>query len=284
MRPFEYFRPRSLEEAFLLKQNNPEARFIAGGTDLMVRIKNREEHPPALISLRCIPGLASIEVNGGARIGALATIHQIIQHKELGRAYPVLVEAARRLGSVQIRNAATIGGNLANASPSADMALPLLVLGAKLKLRQGEKNRTAPIGDFFKGPGESCLTPSEILTEICLEPPAAKAKGVFLKKGRVRMDLALASLAILVEMEGETCRKARIAAGAAAPVPLRLHRVESQLEGQLVSPELVTEAQRTASESVSPITDIRSTAEYRRHIIGVFLRRGLERILGEQET
>lgn len=284
MRRYEYFKPRSYEEAFQLKKNTPEARFIAGGTDLMVKIKNLEENSSALISLRSIPGLASIDINGGARIGALTTISQILQDKELGGTYPLLVDAALRLGSVQIRNVATIGGNLCNCSPSADMALPLLVLGAKLRLRHGAKIRTVPIGDFFTGPGESCLAPSEILTDILLEPPAEKAKGVFLKKGRVKMDLALASLAMLVEMEGETCRKARIAAGAVAPVPIRLHSVESLLEGNTVSAELVTEAQRLAAESVRPITDIRTTEDYRRHLVGVFVKRGLEKILGGRET
>lgn len=284
MRQYAYYRPLSLEEAWRLKKSTPEARFIAGGTDLMVKIKNREENPPALISLRSIPGLASIDINGGARIGAMTTISQILHDKELGQTYPVLVEAAQRLGSVQIRNVATVGGNLSNGSPSADMALPLLVLGAKLRLRHGAKIRTVPIGDFFTGPGESCLAPSEILTDILLEPSPKNVKAVFLKKGRVRMDLAIASLAMLVEMEGTRCLKVRIAAGSVAPVPLRLHNVERLLEGARLSRDLVAEAQSLASESLSPITDIRGTAEYRRHLAGVFVRRGLERILGERET
>ena len=280
MRRFDYLRPKSLKEALQQKKTIAGAKFISGGTDLLVQIKNRELQPPALISLRSIPELATIEINGGARIGALATISDIIQHNELGLNYPVLVEAARRLGSVQIRNVATVGGNLCNCSPSADMALPLLVLEAKVRLRTAKARREIPLEEFFKGPGESCLSSDEILTDILLDPPHQKAKATFLKKGRVKMDLAIASLAVLLEMEGGRCRKARIAAGSVAPVPLRLYKVEALLEGSTVTEKLAAEAQRLATKIISPITDIRATEEYRRQIVGVYVKRGLEKILG----
>lgn len=280
MRRFDYLRPKSLKEALQQKKTIAGAIFISGGTDLLVQIKNRELQPPALISLRSIPELATIEVNGGVRIGALATISDIIQHNELGLIYPVLVEAARRLGSVQIRNVATIGGNLCNCSPSADMALPLLVLEAKVRLQTAKASREIQISEFFKGPSESCLSSDEILTDILLDPPHQKAKATFLKKGRVKMDLAIASMAVLLEMEGRRCRKARIAAGSVAPVPLRLSKVEALLEGSTVTEKLAAEAQRLAREIVSPITDVRATEEYRRQIVGVYMKRGLRKILG----
>jgi len=280
MRRFDYLRPKSLKEALQQKKTIAGAKFISGGTDLLVQIKNRELQPPALISLRSIPELATIEINGGARIGALATISDIIQHNELGLNYPVLVEAARRLGSVQIRNVATVGGNLCNCSPSADMALPLLVLEAKVRLRTAKAKREIQISEFFKGPGESCLSSDEILTDIILDPSHQKAKATFLKKGRVKMDLAIASLAVLLEMEGGRCRKARIAAGSVAPMPLRLYKVEALLEGASLSKDLVSKAQQLAREIVFPITDIRATEEYRRQIVGVYVKRGLEKILG----
>ncbi len=280
MRRFDYLRPKSLKEALQQKKTIAGAIFISGGTDLLVQIKNRELQPPALISLRSIPELATIEVNGGVRIGALATISDIIQHNELGLNYPVLVEAARRLGSVQIRNVATIGGNLCNCSPSADMALPLLVLEAKVRLQTAKASREIQISEFFRGPSESCLSSDEILTDILLDPPHQKAKATFLKKGRVKMDLAIASMAVLLEMEGRRCRKARIAAGSVAPVPLRLSKVEALLEGSTVTEKLAAEAQRLAREIVSPITDVRATEEYRRQIVGVYMKRGLRKILG----
>jgi carbon-monoxide dehydrogenase medium subunit len=277
---FDYFRPQSLEEAFTLKRKHPDAKYVAGGTDVMVQVKNREIRPSALISLRNIPELTRLEINGATQIGAAVTIKDILNSPELTQIYPVLVEAAGRLGSVQIRNVATIGGNLSNCSPCADTALPLLVLEAKAKLQNPETTREIPIADFFEGPGASCLLTDEILTQISLDPASGNARAVFLKKGRVKMDLAVASVAVLLERDGDKCLKARIAAGSVAPVPLRLNKVEELLEGQTLTTDLVTEAQCLAEESVSPITDIRSTEEYRRQIVGVFVKRGLEHLLG----
>ena len=277
MRRFFYAKPQTIEDAIQLKQREKNSVYIAGGTDVMVQIKNREIQPSTLISLRNIPDLARIDVNGGARIGALATIADIIQHSTLGQAFPVLVEAARRMGSVQIRNVATIGGNLCNCSPCADMALPLLILDAKVQLQSSEARRKVPIEDFFRGPGESCLRTDEILTEILLGCSNVNAITVFKKKGRVRMDLAVTSVAVLLDMEGNLCRKARVAVGAVAPIPMRLRKVEGLLEGTKLEDSTIREAQKIAEASVVPITDIRSKEDYRRAIVGVFVKRCLER-------
>jgi len=284
MNRFDYFRPQTLEEAFKLKRRHPGAAYIAGGTDIMVRIKNREIRPPVLVSLKNIPELASIEINGGARLGALVTMRAVIQSPELTRMYPVLVAAARRLGSVQIRNAATLGGNLCNGSPCADTATALLVLEAKLKLQTPEETREVPVRDFFKGPGELVLKAGEILTEIILNPPNGGAKAIFLKNGRVKMDLAKASVAILLELHGKRCTNVRIAAGSVAPVPLRLDEVENLIRGNVLSHELLAEAQKLAAQTVSPISDIRSTEEYRRRITGVYVRQGLEILMARSRT
>ncbi len=279
MRRFEYYKPCSLEEAWELKAKTPDSLFIAGGTDVLVSIKNDECRPKALISLRSIPGLTGIETDDAARIGPLTTISDILQHPELSRRYPVLVEAAKSLGSVQIRNVATIGGNLCNASPCADMALPLLVLDAIVRLQSPKEIREVPISEFFKGPAETCLSAHEIMTGILLEPPRKNMKTCFMKKGRVKMDLAVASVAVLLEMEGKRCRKARIAAGSVAPIPLRLHKVESMFEGAAVSSRTVAKAQKLAEDEIVPITDIRSSEEYRRQITGILMKRALERAL-----
>ena len=279
MRRFEYYKPRSLEEAWELRAKIPDSLFIAGGTDVLVSIKNDEFRPQALISLRSVPGLLGVETSDAARIGALTTISDITQHPELGRRYPVLVEAARSLGSVQIRNVATIGGNLCNASPGADMALPLLVLEATVRLRSPKEIREVPISEFFKGPGKTCLSPHEIMTDVLLEPPRKNIKTCFMKKGRVKMDLAVASVAVLLEMEGKRCRKARIAAGSVAPVPLRLTKVEAMFEGGAVSRRTMARVQQLAEDNIVPITDIRSTEEYRRQITGILVKRALEKAL-----
>lgn len=279
MRRFEYYKPTSLEEAWELRAKIPDSLFISGGTDVLVSIKNDECRPKALISLRSIPGLTGIETGDAARIGALTTISDIIQHPELGRRYPVLKEAAQSLGSVQVRNVATIGGNLCNASPCADMALPLLVLEATARLQSPKEIREVPISEFFRGPAETCLSPHEIMTDILLEPPRKNMKTCFMKKGRVKMDLAVASVAVLLEMEGKRCRKARIAAGSVAPIPLRLHNAESVLEGSAISSRTVANARQLAEDEIVPITDIRSSEEYRRQITGILVKRVLEKAL-----
>jgi aerobic carbon-monoxide dehydrogenase medium subunit len=279
---FDYSKPTSLEEALRLKRSTTGSRFIAGGTDLMVQIKNRTAQPPALISLRSIRELTAIDVNGATCIGSMAPLTDLIEHPAIRERYPVLVEAVRRMGSVQIRNVATLGGNLCNASPAADGAPPLLVLDAKLRLLGEQGCRDVPLADYFVGPGETTQGRDEILTAILLEPPEPAARAVFLRKDRVHMDLAMVNVAVLLAMEadGETCRMARVAAGAVAPTPLRLREVESLLEGQELTPELLGRAQEVAREGVAPITDVRASAEYRRHITGVFVRRSIEILLG----
>jgi len=244
----------------------------------MVQIKNMELSPPALISLRSIAELKGIETGQTTRIGALTTISDISQHPELAQKFPLLQEAARNLGSFQIRNVATIGGNLCNCSPSADMALPLLVLEAKLKLQRPQGTRLISVEELFKGPGKTCLYPDEILTDILLNHPRQNAKSIFLKKGRVKMDLALASLAVLLETEEEKCLKARLAAGSVAPVPLRLKEVEAMLEGKVLTEDLIEEAQELAMKVITPISDVRASRQYRRQILAVLVRRTLEKL------
>jgi carbon-monoxide dehydrogenase medium subunit len=210
----------------------------------------------------------------------MTTVTDLLYNPDLEHQAKLLVDAARRLGSPQIRNVATVGGNLCNCSPCADLALPLLVLEAKARIESLSGTQDIPLQKFFEGPGKSCLSPDQILTDIFIEPVSSNTKSVFLKKGRVKMDLAVASVALLLEMEGETCRKARVAAGSVAPVPLRLQKVEVLLEGKVLSPEFADLAQRMASESVAPISDVRGTEEYRRQIVGVYVKRGMARILG----
>ena len=284
MSPLAYYKPASLDDAWEIKTRIPEALFIGGGTDLMVKIRKRTVKPPALISLRTIPELRGITAGASTRIGAMTTISELLLHPELGRHYPVLIEAAERLGSMQIRNVATIGGNLSNCSPCADTALPLLVLDAKVRLQSIEGSREIPIQEFFLGPGKSCLGSDEILTDILLAAPAAGTRAVFFKKGRVRMDLAIASVAALFEMDGEKCKKARLAAGSVGPVPMRLPKVEALFEQSPIDDDTIAKAGRLAADSIAPITDIRSTEDYRRRIIKVFVERAARKIQAGDST
>lgn len=283
MSTIDYFKPRTLKEAWELKKKIPDSLYIAGGTDLMVKIKNQEIHPSALISLRSINELSFISVGRVSRIGSMATISDLINHPELGQRFPVLIEAAKRIGNPQIRNVGTVGGNLCNCSPCADTALPLLILEARVILKNSKASREIPLVEFFKGPGQSCLAGSEILTELRLDKPVPESRAVFMKKGRVKMDLAIASLAVLLQMDGHTCKKSRIAAGSVAPTPIRLFLVERLLENQNLDLGKMQQALRMVRESVSPITDVRSTEDYRREIIGVFFKRSIQKLLGWNE-
>ena len=180
MSNFDYFKPQSLEEVWDLEKKFPGARYIAGGTDLMVKIKNRTIKPRTMISLRSVSGLSGIEIGDKVRIGAMTTITDLIEHPELGGIFPVLVQAAKRLGSPQIRNVGTVGGNLCNCSPCADTALALLLLDAGVILRNPRGSREIALEEFFIGPGESCLTGAELMTEILLEKPASHVRAIFI--------------------------------------------------------------------------------------------------------
>lgn len=283
MNGINYIKPTTLEQAWELKEKNPGSRYIAGGTDLMVKIKNQEIQPSTLISLRSIGQLSSISVGQVTRIGAMATISDLINHPELGKRFPVLIQAAKRIGSPQIRNAGTIGGNLCNCSPCADTAPPLLILEARVILKSSKNSREISMADFFQGPGQSCLSGSEILTEFILEKPDPNSQAIFFKRGRVKMDLAIASLATLLEMDGNTCKKIRIAAGSVAPTPIRLLEVEKILENEIMSSEKIDQAQKIARDTISPITDIRSSEEYRRQSISVFLKRSIQILSGRKK-
>ena len=281
MGTYDYHRPDDLASALALAVAHPEARFIAGGTDLMVRIREGRVRPPALISLRNVVELSEIDLGDGdgpTRIGAGVTVGHLLAHADLVERYPLLAAAARRLGSVQIRNAATIGGNLCNASPCADLALPLLAHEATLIIGGPGGERRLSLEDFFVAAGETRLRAAEVVEAIEIPAPPANAHGVFAKKGRVAMDISIASVAVLVVLRDGVCDLARIAAGSVAARPLRLAQAERGLEGQPLDRVAIERATAAARDEVRPISDVRSTADYRRHLVGVYVARALEQI------
>ena len=278
---YAYHKPKTLTEALALKAATADSRFIAGGTDILVQMRKRQRpKPTALISLRNVDRLAAIETGDKVRIGGTALLTDIMCHPAIVQHFPALVDSIAVLGSRQIRNVATLGGNLCNASPAADTVPPLIVYGATVELRTETAKRELPVETFFQGPGNSAIGPGEILTAVVLERPSPQTRTTFLRRGRVKMDLAVVSVAVLVEMREEKCHRARVAAGAVAPVPLRLEAVERILEGTTLTDEILAEAQRVAMGEISPITDLRSTAEYRRHLVGVYVKRAV-RLLRE---
>lgn len=277
MKKFNYYQPETLKDAYsLMEKLKGEARYVAGGTDIIVNIKNRVIQPDALISLRGIKELAGIRLNGELMLGSMTPLRDLERDPRIGNGYPALARAAMILATPQIRNVATIGGNLCNAAPSADCAPPLLVVEARLTLEGLGGRREVSIEDFFKGPGQTCMDATEILTQIRIFPPREHTGMTFVKLGRVSTDIALVNAAACITMEGKTCSRCRLAVGAVAPFPLRLISVEQMIEGEEPSAELLDRAARMVADEVKPITDIRSTAEYRRITSGVLVKRAIE--------
>jgi CO/xanthine dehydrogenase FAD-binding subunit len=284
MKKFDYHQPETLKDAYsLMEKSKGQAKYIAGGTDLIVNIKNRVIQPDALISLKRIKELTGISQNKDVVMGSMTLLRDIERDSHIGQDYPALAQAVNALSTPQIRNIATVGGNICNAAPSADCAPPLLVMEASLTLEGPGGQREVAIEDFFKGPGQTCMDTIEILNKIRIPPPGENTTMVFLKVGRVSTDIAVVNAAACFTMKKKVCMKCRLAVGAVAPVPLRLRSVEKIIEGQEISPELLQRAGKMAEEEVKPITDVRSTEEYRRIMSGVLTKRAIEEAMKGME-
>ncbi|MEW6376944.1 MAG: xanthine dehydrogenase family protein subunit M [Thermodesulfobacteriota bacterium] len=316
MKKFDYLKPKTIEEALsLLNQYGEKAKLIAGGTDVIVMTKQKTMAPDVLISLRGIPELEQIQNNGTLRIGPMVT-HRAIEKSELIRKeFSAFADAVDVLGSVQIRNVATIGGNLCTAAPSADTVAPLLVLDAQLKVKAVKSERTIPIDQFFTGPGETVLKPDEILIEISIPKPLPNTGSAYWKlQRRQALDLPILGVAVLISLDKATvtctdllcttspistilhaleedeliCKEIRIALGVAAPTPIRAKKAENLLRGKKISDELLEEVAETSAKEAQPRDSIRGEAWYRRDMIKVLVKRmamkSMERVLRPEET
>jgi carbon-monoxide dehydrogenase medium subunit len=283
---FNYLAPTTLDEALsLLARYKGRARVIAGGTDLIPRLKRREiGAPDYAIDLKGIPALDNIEYDvSGLNIGALATIGAVETSAIIGQKFGVLAQAARSMASPQVRNRGTIAGNICNAVPSADSAPALLTLGAKLKLVSGKGERTVNIEDFFTGPSQTVISDEEILREIQIPHPPPNSQGVYLKlTPRRAMDLAIVGVAVVVIPQDGVCQDIRIALGAVAPTPIRARKAEAVLKGQKLDDNLIEKAARTAAGQSSPIDDHRASAEYRRDMVEVLVKRAIKQAIGSR--
>lgn len=276
----DYFEPKSVNEALsLLHQYGDQAKVIAGGTDIMVDMKYKEA-PGCLVNIKRIPGLGAIQENGGGlRIGSLVTIREIETNVLIRERLPVLWEAAHQFASLQIRNTATIGGNICRASPSGETLAPLLVLEAKAKLAFSDGEKTESFSTLFLGPGKTSLGSKGLLTEIEVPYPAKGSRGIYLKHAvRGAMDIAMVGVAVLMTPDAAKAKiqDVRIGLGAVAPTPIRAPKTEALVRGKPLSPALAREAAQLAASESSPITDQRSSAEYRQWIVAALTRRGLE--------
>ena len=276
-RPSAYFKPTSVAEAIkLLEQYGEKGWLLAGGTDLLV------EKDPQVEVLIDITGLGLNYIKSdsqGVRIGATTTFADIAASSILQKSpYNVLAQAARQIGTPQTRNVATIGGNICHAVPSADSAPALLVLGATLSIADSGGERSMEIADFFLDVRKDALGNCELLTDIQLPALPARTGTAFAKKGRVATaDLAVVNVAVRVTLTaGNTCQDARIALGAVAPVPLRAREAEAMLQGKEPQEELLEKVALRASEEIKPISDVRSSAEYRETLSRVLVERALK--------
>jgi len=316
MKKFDYLKPKTLEEALsLLNQQGKKAKLIAGGTDVIVLIKQKTMAPDILISLRGIPGLDQIQYNGTLRIGALVTHRTIEKSEVIRKEFSALADAADVLGSIQIRNVATIGGNICTAAPSADTATPLLVLGTQVKIKSLKEEKTVPIEEFFTGPGETILKKGEIVTELVMPKPLPHTGSAYWKlQRRLALDLPILGVSTLLSLDKGTiscsdmlctvspissilhtmeqdelvCKEVRIALGVAAPTPIRALKAESLLRGKKLSDELLEEVAETAVKEAQPRDTIRGEAWYRSDMIRVLVKRmvmkSIERVVQPEET
>lgn len=279
--PLEIFQPVSLREASeIVEKNGPGGYFLAGGTDLVIAIKEKGLAPRYVVDLKRIGSLSGIRENGDGSIsiGALTTMRELEVSPLIRTRYPFLAQSAAEVGSIQIRNRATVGGNMANATPSADVAPALLVLDARADFAGSEEEKTIALEEFFVGPGKTILKPGEILTAITIPPTPAGLRGDYIKfSPREMMDLAYIGVAVALTMKGDAkkCDQARIALGAVSPTPMRARKAEALLKNQILTEELAEQAGEEASRECKPISDVRSSAEYRREMVRVNTKRAL---------
>jgi aerobic carbon-monoxide dehydrogenase medium subunit len=267
---FQHFVPVSIEEACsLLAEYGSEAVPLAGGTDLLVKMKQRKKVPNYVVNLKNIPGFDYItyDEKDGLKIGALATIQSLKNSVVVKRHCKILAQAAGVESSVQIRNIATIGGNIANASPAADAPLALVSLTASLVITRLGGEREILIEGLCTGPGKTKLQPGEIIREIHVPPLPPRSGGAYLKHAIRRTDIAIVSTAVVVTLADDLCADIKIALGSVAPTAFRAKRAEEFLKGKKITAELAEEAGRVAMEESHPIDDIRGYAEHRQKII-----------------
>lgn len=275
---FSVHEPTTLGEALaVLKDEGDGTAPLAGGTDLLLRIRRRARNYRSVVNIKFVPGLNELhwDARTGLTIGALTTFRAIETHDSVRAHFPALAEAARIVAGVQLRNLATIGGNLGNASPSADSAPPLVALNATIEIASAAGTRRMPVERCLTGPGKTVLTPGEIFTSISVPAPSSRSGNAYARfSPRSAMDIGIASVAASITLDADRrCASCRIVLGAVAPVPLRSGMAEGALEGERLTPALVEQAGELAAQAARPITDIRGSADYRRAIVRVLTTR-----------
>lgn len=274
--PFEFLEPATVGEAVGLVDGD-KARVLAGGVDLVLKMRLRQIAAERVISLQKIPGLDHVEANGsGLRFGALATLRQIERSPAVEKEWPLLADAIGSIVSVQTKAMGTAVGNLCVGTPASDVAPALCALGATVSIAGVDGVREIPIGEFFLDVGKTAVGPHEIVTEIHVPRTAGGSAGAFMKLSKTAEDIAKVNVAVMVTVAEGKCVDAKIALGSVAPTPVWALQAERFLKGSVLSSEAIAEAARLALDQVAPISDVRSTAPYRKAMVGVLVRDALE--------
>jgi carbon-monoxide dehydrogenase medium subunit len=283
VRDFYFHTPTTLDDAFgLLEEHGEDARLFAGGTALVVLMKQSLVAAEHLVSLQRVPGLDGIRVDtDGLHIGALTRHRDVETSALVQQQAPLLADVYRHVATVKIRNAATVGGGLAHADPAQDPPAGLIALDARVRLVSRGGERTLPVSELFRDYYETVIEPGELIAEVIVPPQPAGARGVYLKYlPRTEDDYATVAVAALAEVDGGQCRRLRVALVAAGPTPIHAAAVESELEGQTISADAVRRAAEAVADLVDPLDDFRGSASYKRDMAVVFTRRAVERALG----
>ncbi len=284
MKNFDYFKPDTIKDACsLLSEYQGEAKIIAGGQSLLILMKERIIRPSYLIDITGIPKLdhAQYDDKEGLRIGALTTHREIETSSLIKQRYTLLSEVEIDIASVQIRNVGTVGGNLCHADPCGDFAPPLIGLESKVRLTGMESERILPLEDFFTDYFETALQEHEILTEILVPSPLPYSGAWYHKCSPRETDPAVVGVAVVLCLDSPNgeCQTIRIVLGGVGQVPLRAKKAEARLQGNTINEKLINEAAKIAKEEANPISDLRGTEEYKRAMVELLTKEGIEKAL-----
>jgi carbon-monoxide dehydrogenase medium subunit len=278
MHPFELIEPRSLDEALTLLAADPDARPLAGGTAMVVMLKQGLIRPERLINLKKIPGLAGVrpEPEGGVRIGALTSIREVGQDATVRASYPALADACHVVANIRIQTLATLGGNLAHADYQSDPPAMLTALGARVRIRSSGGDREESLGSFLVSGYQTTLEPHELVTEIVIPSLGREYRTRYLKfTTRSAVDRPCAGIALALALDRGRCTDLRLVVGAVSPAPIQVTAAERLVVGETVTTALAEQVGAIAAAAVDPIGDVRGSAEYKRHVVGVLVRRAL---------
>jgi carbon-monoxide dehydrogenase medium subunit len=276
---FDYAAPRTIHDAAALLAAHPGARMLAGGTDLLPQLRAGRRSTSFVVDIKKIPELSAITFDpaGNLTLGAAVPCHRIYDDLRIRRRFPALADVASIIGGIPIQGRASLGGNLCNASPSADSTPLLIALRARAEIAGPSGARNLPVEQFCLGPGQNALEPGELLVSIHIPTMAAHSGAHYLRFiPRNEMDIAVVGAGVAVTLAEGVIQSARIALGAVAPTPVLAVEAAASLVGKAPTAEALQQAATLAQQAISPISDMRGTAEYRRHLTGVLTRRALE--------